>query len=1287
MGFGGGGGSKTQIVGYKYFMSIVMGICRGPVNEIVEARSGDRTVLGGPAETPISGTSNVYVNKPDLFGGDRKEGGIQGDLSMYFGWADQFISTRLKALIGGNVPEMRGVLTAHFDGLVAATSPYPKAWKWRVRRWNQGWDGDVWNPDMVYVEMQDNAGNIIKAMNPAHIIWECVTNREWGRGMDRLNLDEISFTKAAETLLGEGFGLCLAWSRQDSLEEFIKQVIDHIGAALYTDRSTGLLTLKLLRNDYDLETIPTFSYDSGLLSVTANENGSRENMVNEVIVTWTDPVTGEDGSVRAQNIASIQSMGAVNSSSTTYNGLPTEKLAMRVAQRDLRVQTASLIRYTVKMDRRAWSVHPGAVFKISDPLRNIQSLVLRASKVSDTTMTDGEITVDAVLDVFGLAAASYNQPEPRNWEKPTHEAKPVVNRYLTEATYRDAVMAGLDTTEYSEDSSVAAFIAMKPTQLSLSYLPRTTGRPPDGDKKTYDDQDFSPYFRLFAAIGPYDETNIKIISSGGIDGLKVGQVILIDDEMCVLEALNLTTMTVNLSRGCVDTLPKPHAANAIAYGWDTFVGSDFQEYARFQQVGVQMLTRTSAEILDEAEAPMDVINMTGRWARPYPAAGFKIGGMRAYDVTEATGVISTAWAHRNRILQQEMVLDTWEASIDPEPGTTYRLRLKKNDVTLASFDGYGTAAVQANLSGDMVLELETLRNGLPARQRWAVPLTYTSVLPAPSGFPGRRVGLVGDSITWQNTSHYSGKPPSYSHVMIGYFTLTNALLGQRLELETAMQPDPGYSKTGAGYNFGVAGSRMANWWDEFFVPLPANGRVERGPMNAALDFADQFDIVVTMGGTNDVAADLPAAQIIANIKRVCLSFSSVGKWVFLITVTPRSASQLTGYSFAKIDELQARIKTVNQAIRDWIATDHPTNIYLVDPWNDLVGPNGTDPHGTVSNTVTPAGPDTVGNWKPGVPQVPFMGDGLHPSVSGAYVIGKKLSAAMTAAGVPALGVAPTWPMGRGANLITNPTFTGTGGYKPAGTGVVPDKWMFFRSNNVGTDGGFTNFNKYSYQNFVDDYPILADYINDSTFADSAAVLSVVTLGDGRQAFRVQFDTPATGNRNESFVVRCLIPERPGPWNGYDPASALTPTPYSPGDFIEAGAEVRLSNIRGLWICKVMTEILSTNNDDPDTYVAKMQGIGMGQEFIPGLIDKQKFYPEDQVLHLKTPAVQAPTPLAGETLQYISFNLQFSVDAFSAQGSVTVDIVDPYARVVTAPPPPAPPTPGGFGLQYGQSYGG
>lgn len=68
------GKASKVTVGYKYYMGIFMGLFRGPINEITEIRVGDRTAWQGS----LTDNAVVNINAPELFGGTKSEGGIDG---------------------------------------------------------------------------------------------------------------------------------------------------------------------------------------------------------------------------------------------------------------------------------------------------------------------------------------------------------------------------------------------------------------------------------------------------------------------------------------------------------------------------------------------------------------------------------------------------------------------------------------------------------------------------------------------------------------------------------------------------------------------------------------------------------------------------------------------------------------------------------------------------------------------------------------------------------------------------------------------------------------------------------------------------------------------------------------------------------------------------------------------------------------------------------------------------------------------------------------------------------
>jgi hypothetical protein len=451
------------VLGFRYYLSVLMGICRGPVNEIVEVRAGDRTMtlregsggshdqyaivgydgsgnpIWGTNPTPaaqivpgsanaITDTGQVYVDSYELFGGETKEGGIIGLLDFFFGRANQTVPSSVSTRIGGTgtMSMLRGVVTAFFDGMIAGVNPYPKTWAIRVRRSTEGWDGLPFDPDnaMILLTGSTDANHPqtpseIHAMNGVHIVYEALTNRVWGRGLPRDRLDDASWLAASQTLFDEGFGLCLRWTRTSEVQSFAEEVLETISANTYQDRATGKIVIKLIRADYTTSELPLFDSESGLLEITEAKYGAPAESINEVIVTWRDPITGDERKTRAQNLAAVQNAGGViNSTTRDYLGIPTASLAARVAERELRLLSVPVRRFSLALDRRGWQLYPGSVIRIRDLRRNLPEMVVRIASVREGGLRNGRIELVAVQDVFSMPASASTGNQGNTWTPP-----------------------------------------------------------------------------------------------------------------------------------------------------------------------------------------------------------------------------------------------------------------------------------------------------------------------------------------------------------------------------------------------------------------------------------------------------------------------------------------------------------------------------------------------------------------------------------------------------------------------------------------------------------------------------------------------------------------------------------------------------------------------------------------------------------------------------------------------------------------------------------------------------
>lgn len=715
-------GKKRKVtIGYKYFFGIHAGLARGPLDEIVEIRVGDKTAWSGSAR----GNTEIRIDQPNLFGGEEKEGGIQGTLAVLMGARDQPVHARLAAMLGGIVPAFRGVATTFYDGLISAMSAYPKPWSYRVRRVLQGWENDAaWYPECAAIPM---AGGAVAAMNPAHILYQVLTDTRMGRGLPSRYLDAAAWRAAADTLKAEGFGLCLKWSRQDSVETFAQTIIDHIGAALYTDRNTGLLVLKLIRAVDNVAALPIFTADTGLLAIDDDESGAQTRGVSEVIVKYRDPISKEEKSVRVKNPAAIHSAGgAVSTTTKEYPGIPTSGLALRVAQRDLQASSGFLKRFRVKLDRRGGNIVPGGVFRIAAQERGIESIALRAGRCEYGTTTDGTITITAVQDVFSLPATSYVAPDAGAHVPPETAPKPITRQRLIEAPYREIAQALGSAEAQAKDPLVGILIALAtpPSPLSQSFdlVTRVGGAP--YTKRA--DGAFCPVATLTAGIAQ-GATGLTVSNGWGLESVRIGQAALIDDEIVRIDAIDPATGALTVGRGCADTVPAAHASGATIWFYDDFGGSDPTEYVSSVTVNAKLLTRTPAGVLSESAAASQSLTMRGRAGRPYPPGQLRINGQ--FWPATITGELTVSWAHRNRLIQADQLIDTQAGSVTPEDGVRYRLRIYGNGALrrtvndLSVTDYTYTAALEKSDGGPfsrLSVSLAAIKNGTEswASQSW-----------------------------------------------------------------------------------------------------------------------------------------------------------------------------------------------------------------------------------------------------------------------------------------------------------------------------------------------------------------------------------------------------------------------------------------------------------------------------------------------------------------------------------------------------------------------------------------
>lgn len=677
---GGSKKAKSKIRTTVYAMAVQMGLARC-LDELVEIRVGDKNLWSGS----LTGNADVQFNKWWLFGGYKREGGILGTGYLRMGGVNQPIDSNLQNWLGGDVPAFRNIAAMTFNGYICANSPYPKAWKFRLRRTESGWDNeDVWYREKCTIWMADGK---IKAMNPAHIMYELWTSSNF-RGLRRERMDNAAWRTFAELMFNEGFGLCLKVNKQDTISAIMQQVLDHTGAAQYIDRKTGLVVVIGIRGNYNPKDLPLFSPDNGLLGIDEYVVDAIPQSINELIVYYKDPLErGNRKGVRQKNLGAIHASGGIiKTDSVDYLGIPTSELANRVARRDLNARSGYIRSFRARFDRRAarYTI-PGGLLRISDPARGIVDMVLRIGKVDAGEFESGIITVDAALDAFAMPATVYTEEEPGGYVPPDPTPVPIDERLAFEVSYRDlATYLGANDLDLLEpDSGFVASVADKPSSLTLRYAlyDRIKGV---GNYTSQAAGVFCSNAELAANCSYLDNRivlrNVKMLTGSLMNGLvQAGTAALLGSEIVRVDAYDVQTNTLKIGRGCVDCVPVSHLAGEKIWFYQNATAQDITEYSTGVKLDIKLVPETTAAPLQIDDAPIDMLTFNSRAARPYPPGCFQIDGFSYPEEIDGGGKHIFSWTHRNRLMQAEQMIDTTAGDIDPEAQTSYTIEIYRMD--------------------------------------------------------------------------------------------------------------------------------------------------------------------------------------------------------------------------------------------------------------------------------------------------------------------------------------------------------------------------------------------------------------------------------------------------------------------------------------------------------------------------------------------------------------------------------------------------------------------------------
>lgn len=515
-------------------------------------------------------------------------------------------------------------------------------------------------------------------MNPAHIIRECLTDPDWGMGYQESDINDDAFEVAADRLFAERMGMSLLWDRQIPIEDFIKEVVKHISATLYTDRATGKFVLKLIRDDYVLEDLVELD-ESSIIRVENPVRPVFGELTNSVTIVYWDSQTGKKASLPIQDPALIAEQGATINTTVQYPGFTNAYVAGIAGARDLRALSGQPLSCTIYANRKAARLNVGDAFKFSWSDLNASSVVMRVAEIALGTSKTNRVRLKVVQDTFATPdTASVSNPNSGGgWTDPASPPTPALYRAAMEAPYYEVVQANGQTDTDSRltenpDLGLIAVAAVRPGNAINAILAVDSG----GGYNDSGALDFCPTATIDESIDEIAET-FDILGGIDLDLVELGSFALIDNEIVRVDAVSDTSITVG--RGVLDTAPRRHTVGARIFFIDGYLASDEVEYLDAEEIDVKVLPVTGQGSLPEGSATADTITMGKRAIRPYVPGQFKIDGVY-YPTAPLPEEVELTWVHRDRTQQTGgTLLDHTDAGVGPEDGVTYRVRVLDPD--------------------------------------------------------------------------------------------------------------------------------------------------------------------------------------------------------------------------------------------------------------------------------------------------------------------------------------------------------------------------------------------------------------------------------------------------------------------------------------------------------------------------------------------------------------------------------------------------------------------------------
>jgi hypothetical protein len=410
--------SDTIVKGFRYFVGMQLALIRGEltsngVDGIRRAWVDDKLVrdgTGSPGTFSPVNSGDISISKIEFNG---EESDLIGTLEVVSGSATQAVNSYLTGVVAGGAAELpayRGTAYVLWKGGEIGTSPNLQPWKFEITRIPDGLSLGG-SPSMAKILEDD----VVHA-NPMNVLYEILTDTDWGASVSTSLIDTTSFIAAATQLHSEGNGFSMLLDNPKQIGKVIEEIERQVDGSLLLDEQTGKYEFLLAREVTDSPDVTPLVDESNCVKLDFSRT-SWEDTMNEVRVPYHDPQKEyAESFAMATDGANFKIQGGSNLTTTMkFPGCKQGSLATKLAWRELRFVSYPLSKITVVVDRTFFALKPTEVIDVTWAPLGISNVRYRVSKIEAGEMENGLIKMDAIEDIFQTEIATFSNPITSRW--------------------------------------------------------------------------------------------------------------------------------------------------------------------------------------------------------------------------------------------------------------------------------------------------------------------------------------------------------------------------------------------------------------------------------------------------------------------------------------------------------------------------------------------------------------------------------------------------------------------------------------------------------------------------------------------------------------------------------------------------------------------------------------------------------------------------------------------------------------------------------------------------------